>query len=662
MLRLNTTIKSIEANESGELVIKGNASTPSTDRARDVILLDAWAKGGIDNYRKNPILLFNHNYDEPIGKVTEMNLTDRGLEVEGVVFEGSKAFPLIKNGVLKTFSVGFLIKDADYNKATDGLIIKDAELLEISVVSVPCNQEATFEVSKSYTDEEFENLKTKFGKQAEVKELPEITAEQLEEIKEKFGLKSDKGAQTPELNKMDEDQVNELIAKSVADALAKAEADREAKAKAAEEAKKKAEEEETRIAATVTKTVAEKVEEAVKSALEGHKPDEALAKTVAELESTIKENAVEIKALSESRGGFFPDRGSARKDWTGDRDLANKAVEAFILSKATKKDILSSDYAQEVVKAVNTQSSVQVSSETFEQEVTNIIERDIQQDLVLAPLFREVQLKSASQLLTIAPDVGYATHQTTGSTLPGTKPNGLLNNADGSQPYVLEEISFRTDKLVSKAYLANDTDEDTLVPLLGFIRDAMVRQHAKSVDRMILDAGVVGGTYPNMVSKGLLAYATTASGRRIDGPAATGDLTGANLLAARAGMRKYGLSPNDVVYIVSTDSYFQLLKDEAFYDASALGQQGTLATGEVGRMFGSRILVSAELDATPAAGTVAALAVNVRNFVVPRLRGYTFETEYSVDGQHQLLATTQRLGFTEVIPDAKSVVAIAYTA
>ena len=128
MLKLNTTIKSVTAGASGELELSGKASTPSTDRARDVILSDAWAKGGVVNYEKNPILLFNHDYNEPIGKVIELELNEEGLTVKGVVFEGSKAYSLIKNGVLKTFSVGFLIKDADYNKATDGLIIKDAEL------------------------------------------------------------------------------------------------------------------------------------------------------------------------------------------------------------------------------------------------------------------------------------------------------------------------------------------------------------------------------------------------------------------------------------------------------------------------------------------------------------------------------------------------------
>ena len=46
---------------------------------------------------------------------------------------------------------------------TDGLKIKDAELFEVSVVSVPCNQAATFSLSKSFDSmEEYEDFKKTF--------------------------------------------------------------------------------------------------------------------------------------------------------------------------------------------------------------------------------------------------------------------------------------------------------------------------------------------------------------------------------------------------------------------------------------------------------------------------------------------------------------------
>jgi hypothetical protein len=42
-------------------------------------------------------------------------------------------------------------------------VIKDAELFEVSVVSVPCNQSATFSLAKSFdSDAEYEEFKKTF--------------------------------------------------------------------------------------------------------------------------------------------------------------------------------------------------------------------------------------------------------------------------------------------------------------------------------------------------------------------------------------------------------------------------------------------------------------------------------------------------------------------
>ena len=51
---------------------------------------------------------------------------------------------------------------------------------------------------------------------------------------------------------------------------------------------------------------------------------------------------------------------------------------------------------------------LQVSSADFEQIVSTNIERDIQNELVLAPLFREIAMTSANMIIPILPDAGYA--------------------------------------------------------------------------------------------------------------------------------------------------------------------------------------------------------------------------------------------------------------
>ena len=158
IFNLTSTFKAHEGDD-GSVMIRGMASTADFDRAGDSISAEAWQKGGLKNFEKNPIILFNHDYDKPIGRATGIKAGSNGLELEAKI---SKAAPasvaqLGKDGVLGAFSVGFRVKDADYLKETDGLMIKDAELFEVSVVSVPCNQAATFSLAKSFDSaEEYE--------------------------------------------------------------------------------------------------------------------------------------------------------------------------------------------------------------------------------------------------------------------------------------------------------------------------------------------------------------------------------------------------------------------------------------------------------------------------------------------------------------------------
>ena len=125
-------------------------------------------------------------------------------------------------------------------------------------------------------------------------------------------------------------------------------------------------------------------------------------------------------------------------------------------------------------------------------------------------------------------------------------------------------------------------------------------------------------------------------------------LTAAQLLGARKNMGKYGINPSDVVYVVSQRGYYELLEDAEFQDANLVGNQATKLTGEIGTVFGSRVLMCDEF-ATPAISKMHALAVNPRNFVLPRLRGVTIESDYEVANQRRVLVASQRLGFTDLI-------------
>ena len=129
----------------GDLEVLVVASTEQ--RARDGHVL---VQAGLDltNYRKNPIVLFQHQQDTPVGTATALGLDGDNLlaKVEfapiGISSEADKVRALVKSGVLRGVSIGFDPKETeplDPKKPRGGLRILKSELLEISFVSVPAD-------------------------------------------------------------------------------------------------------------------------------------------------------------------------------------------------------------------------------------------------------------------------------------------------------------------------------------------------------------------------------------------------------------------------------------------------------------------------------------------------------------------------------------------
>lgn len=147
--KLNSTEKfSTKALDNGELFIEGWANRAVVDRGNEIIKKEAWK---LDNYKKNPMMLFNHDKDKPIGKVLECEPMEGGLWVKGKISKSkdplvSYVRDLVSEGILSTFSVGF--DGQDEQKDESGAIdIKSAELFEVSIVTLPMNQDSTFGVS-----------------------------------------------------------------------------------------------------------------------------------------------------------------------------------------------------------------------------------------------------------------------------------------------------------------------------------------------------------------------------------------------------------------------------------------------------------------------------------------------------------------------------------
>ena len=143
------------------------------------------------------------------------------------------------------------------------------------------------------------------------------------------------------------------------------------------------------------------------------------------------------------------------------------------------------------IEKVNAMSGVGVSSADFEQTVSTNVERDIQLQLVLAPLFREIPMASATQIIPILPDAGYAEFTANHKQHAGSSPHGNLEERGDTYgaPYSgvdLTERTLSTKKLISQSYLGNETEEDAILPILPLIRESIVRSHARGIENAVL--------------------------------------------------------------------------------------------------------------------------------------------------------------------------------
>jgi HK97 family phage prohead protease len=149
--------------------IKGTASTPKTDLYGHKVLAGAFDKSIRKNGLNGPSgikLLNHHNMRQVAGNIKSLETIGEDLKIEGNLFldvSYVKDLYLVSKQVGGlNFSVGFELEEftfVDGDKSVDGeyLVIKQGNLIEVSVVTFPAQPEATMDFIKSHdTMSEFE--------------------------------------------------------------------------------------------------------------------------------------------------------------------------------------------------------------------------------------------------------------------------------------------------------------------------------------------------------------------------------------------------------------------------------------------------------------------------------------------------------------------------
>lgn len=151
--KFHATVKKVEGDKR---VIEGFVSTSDLDRVRDIVKPEAFREA-LTNYLKSPVLFYNHRtWELPIGKVTTAEIKKKGFFVRAEVIESehpdlataNAVWELVEAGVLKAFSFGFHILESMIDPEAKIRVIKRLELLEVSIVGIPANPNATFSIAK----------------------------------------------------------------------------------------------------------------------------------------------------------------------------------------------------------------------------------------------------------------------------------------------------------------------------------------------------------------------------------------------------------------------------------------------------------------------------------------------------------------------------------
>lgn len=154
----------------------------TADRHDEVVI-----PSGVDlkAYKKDPVVLSQHDsYRFPIGKSLETYYDEKEDDIVGKILflddetdrtgMAESTFRMVKNGVLKSGSIGFRAKSEDVRLASPeekkkyklgkyGIIFDKSELREFSIVTIPANPNATQITARKgmYTDKAISTLKEK---------------------------------------------------------------------------------------------------------------------------------------------------------------------------------------------------------------------------------------------------------------------------------------------------------------------------------------------------------------------------------------------------------------------------------------------------------------------------------------------------------------------
>jgi len=209
------------------------------------------------------------------------------------------------------------------------------------------------------------------------------------------------------------------------------------------------------------------------------------------------------------------------------------------------------------------------------------------------------------------------------------------------------KVSFQTKRLITFAIVSDQASDETVLALLEVVKQDIAESLVKAMENAIIN-GDTDATGSNINGATVGADAKDQT-KAFDGlrKLSTGNTvtfgglpTYANIVKMRKQMGNYGVAMNNLVYIVSPSTYFNLTLIPELLTMDKYGDKATVFTGEVAKLGGVPVIVSEYVgenltaagivdDASPGTAT-AILLVNTKFFAVADRGSVGFEQDRSI--------------------------------
>jgi len=238
-------------------------------------------------------------------------------------------------------------------------------------------------------------------------------------------------------------------------------------------------------------------------------------------------------------------------------------------------------------------------------------------------------------------------------------------------------VTLSAQKLAARVLFSEELTEDSIVPVLPFVRNNVARALGDAMESAILsgdltathqDSDVTASTDARKAYEGLRFLALTGiTGVSTD----LSTFNIANIRAIRRSIGIFGVDPNDLAWICGAKIYNRLLALTEVTTVDQFGPGATILQGELAKLDGIPIIVSGkareDLNAsgvfdgtTTNKGTL--ILVHRPSFLIGDRRQVTTKTKEEIEFDQTMLVSTMRQSFKRVFATTEPMVAIGFNA